>query len=225
MKSRGGVSRGPRRQWTARIGIGLLGSVGGPAGLIFGFGVGVLLDHLISRRRFLAEIRRVVHERQPADEVELYTVIALFLRGRNSEAGALQRYLEQQLNVVFSGPADRFVAAVDEALENYSHEELWTILRETASPEMVRVHRDVLRRDVRSDAGTTALSWDSKYSPILGLSAPADEHEIRASFRRLAFESHPDSAGSCERESGRYSFSEIPAAYEALISRFEGSPA
>lgn len=225
MKSSPGISSGPRRQWAARIGLALIGAVGGPAGVVLGFGVGVLLDQLISRRRFLAEIRRVVRERERPDETELYTVTALFLRNGNPDPELLRHYLEHRLNVVFSGPAERFYTAVDEALQNFTHEELWAVLCEAVSAESLRSHRDMLCRYVSTHAATTGLSWDPKYSPVLGLSAPADEQQIRAAFRRLAFESHPDSATSGEPEPGRYTFAEIRAAYEALISRFEGSPA
>ncbi|MFW6387804.1 MAG: J domain-containing protein [bacterium] len=58
------------------------------------------------------------------------------------------------------------------------------------------------------------LLWDRNASAVLGLNGPASMQEVRAAFRRLAREHHPDHSGS-ETEA----FIRIREAYETLITR------
>src|SRR4249919_4081069 len=52
------------------------------------------------------------------------------------------------------------------------------------------------------------------YYEILGVERTCDDGALKASFRKLAMEHHPDRNGGCEEASGR--FKEINEAYEML---------
>src|SRR5471032_2938314 len=52
------------------------------------------------------------------------------------------------------------------------------------------------------------------YYDILGVTRGCDEAALKASFRKLAMEHHPDRNGGCEEASGR--FKEINEAYSIL---------
>lgn len=63
-------------------------------------------------------------------------------------------------------------------------------------------------------AENALLLWDGYASVVLGLNGPASLQEVRAAFRRLAREHHPDQSGS-ETEA----FIRIREAYETLVTR------
>src|SRR5215469_5280981 len=52
------------------------------------------------------------------------------------------------------------------------------------------------------------------YYEALGVSRSADTAEIKAAFRKLAMEHHPDRNGGCEKAAGR--FKELNEAYSVL---------
>ncbi|MDP3594212.1 DnaJ domain-containing protein, partial [Phenylobacterium sp.] len=52
------------------------------------------------------------------------------------------------------------------------------------------------------------------YYEILGVERSADDGALKASFRKLAMEHHPDRNGGCEEAEGR--FKEINEAYSIL---------
>ncbi len=227
------IRTGPRRFWYARLGLGLFGFVGGAAGIVLGFGTGVLLDHLISRFAFLRTIRRTVVNRTPSAEAELYTLIALYFRELHPDttllAGAgehdlLRQYLERCLQIVFSGDAREFHGTVLEALSMVPTEDLWEALLEASPSERRYIHREMLCGQSDSKTDQTQKVWDAQYSHVLGLKEPAGEHDIRMAFRRRALLSHPDIPDDPGTENIPYSFAEIRAAYEILISRFAAEP-
>ncbi|TVQ28522.1 MAG: hypothetical protein EA383_00305 [Spirochaetaceae bacterium] len=227
------IRTGPRRFWYARLGLGLLGFVGGAAGIVLGFGTGVLLDHLISRFAFLRTIRRTVFNRTPSAEAELYTVIALYFRelypDTSTLSGAvehdlLRQYLERGLQIVFSGDAREFHGTVLEALSTVATGALWEALLEASPRDRQNMHQELLRGQSGGTGEQTHKVWDAQYSLVLGLKEPAGEHDIRMAFRRRALLSHPDIPDGPGTERIPYSFAEIRAAYETLISRFVAEP-
>ena len=52
------------------------------------------------------------------------------------------------------------------------------------------------------------------YYEILGVDRGCDESALKAAFRKLAMEHHPDRNGGCEEASGR--FKEVNEAYSVL---------
>ncbi len=233
MKQQRRMRTGPGRFWYARLTLGISGLVGGVPGGLFGFTIGVLLDQLISRQIFLASVRRIVLGCEVPDEAELYALIALFLREHQvsvipeqeqSAYVVLRRYLETCLCVVCSGPIDRVGILVHDALSSISTESLWSTLIRVSPPARLRGHRALIRTGVCAVEADSDRVWIPECSPVLGLSGPATEQEVRTAFRSLALRVHPDQADGAQGTAWPYSFEAVRASYETLLTHFGAVP-
>lgn len=110
----------------------------------------------------------------------------------------------------------RLLPAVHTESLSYSLEQLLENLFRETSGDSLNSHTAFL--DSLLPAGRSVdharLLWDPDASAVLGLNRPASLPEVRAAFRRLAREHHPDQSG-CETDA----FIRIRGAYETLITR------
>ncbi|MFW5800744.1 MAG: J domain-containing protein [Spirochaeta sp.] len=224
-----------------------IGGIIGPLGIPFGFGVGALVDYAVAERRRWTEVVTFVQtgnaNRVSYADVYIAGAVCLgFYLSRRYDPGILQD-IEALLGAVFGGRAQQRSRQLLTYLEySGNNPDLPPVLRamdERLAPE----HRDRLRAllglgpgkladlpgSFRSKAAHGSDDGDEQAAEpvdlatayrILGVSPRVTDRQLKAAYRRLAVQFHPDAAAPLDearQEQSSGAFQRIRTAYESVL--------